>query len=158
MQGDGHGHVLAICRHCGNPAVKFVGPTMQACREHLVELPNIFYRDERLRQVDMQRVDDDLYRAKLNSHDILIFTMECDEEFEICYGAYQQALFMASMANNLQKVFEAALGEDFDPQKALEEFMNRQQPTNPEPPRPPTIDRSMNILSQLDLPEDFLSH
>jgi len=146
-----HGHVLTICRHCGNPSNKFVGATMEDARANLRDLPAFFRTDDQLRYADIQVIDQDLIRIKVNDHDLLVFTSECQAPFGECKAEYEQAIMMANMAKKFEQLLEQSLGKDFDPRK----FFEDQKPSGTV--SHPVEDRSSSILSQLNLPEDYLS-
>jgi hypothetical protein len=153
---DKHAHVLTICRHCGNPANKFVGPTMESARENLRNLPAFFRSDDRLRVADIQILDQDLIRIKINSHDLLVFTSECGGDFEECMAEYEQAIMMANMAKKMERLLQEALGGT-DPAEFFEKVFNSEIKPERNTIRNPIEDRSTSILSQLNLPEDYLS-
>lgn len=156
---EDHAHVLTICRHCGNPSNKFVGATMEDARENLRGLPAFFRADDKLRYADIQIIDQDLIRIKINKHDLLVFTSQCGGEYAACLEEYEQAVMMANMAKNLEKAFQNMFGEDFNPEKFFREALEGIPQTQQEPKNNrPTQDRSQNILNQIDLPEDFLGH
>jgi hypothetical protein len=149
-----HAHVTTICRHCANPSDKFVAPTLEEARAHLRGLPAFFRSDPDLHSAEFQIIDQDLSRIKINSHDLLVFTLECNAPFEECFAAYQQAIMMANMARKLEKALKEVMGDD--PQKFLENILNNPDKGDSNP-QPNLGDRSSSILNQLNLPDDFFT-
>jgi len=150
-----HGHVTSLCRNCLDSDVMAVLASLEKANQFMYDLPQEFERmadklpaemqEEQsiLRNVIIRRYEEDVYRVHIGSHDLVITSTKCHEDFEACRAAFQQFQMMKSFERQAKR----ALAELFGIPLPTEESNT--------PPKEEQPDRSFNILNQLDLPEDF---
>ena len=148
-----HGHVTSLCRHCLHSDLMVVESTLEKANEFMYKLPQEFDRmaDDLpankkqeifiLRNAVIRRYDEDVYRVRIGTHDLVITSFECHDDFAACKEGFRQYMMM--------KVFESQAKE------ALAELFGMKEEKNPEQSKEQMDNTFRGILDQLDLPEDF---
>jgi hypothetical protein len=148
-----HGHVTSLCRNCLNSDLMAVEASLEKANQFMHDLPQEFERmlealpaeqprnRDILQNVSIRRYDEDVYRVRIGTHDLIVTSIICHETFEDCSAAFQQYRMM--------KVFEQQT------RAALDKIFGIIEQEDTTPQEKEQSDTSFNILNQIDLPEDF---
>jgi hypothetical protein len=133
---------------------KGVYATLQDAQVNLVVTRDDFKKDVTFTSV---RIDPNLLRVFVMDHDMLVFTSPCEFNYEECVADHNLRVKASQMADRMQELLMEMLGGDNA--KRLSDELDSIAHEGHSHSNPPQSfeDRSSNLLSQLDLPEDYLS-